>query len=341
MMPLDRNESYWLLDDELVEAARACGAREFSTYPDYGELKSALAAYAGVGKDQVLVAPGSDAAIEHIARAYAGGGGEALLPVPTFYGYESILDRVGAKTIAIPYEERDGRFAFPLAKTVKALESGSAKVLFLCHPNNPLGCPLSAQDISELAAAARGSKTLVVSDEAYFEFSSGATFLPRLAELPNLIITRTLSKAFGLSGARVGYAIAAPDIIKKVEKLMLPWPVAHASVLSALALLARTDKVKARREIVIKERGNFIKKLQSLPGVAAYPSETNFVLMRASGAERVRDALLTQGIRVALGEPMSRFPEAKTLLKDTLRIAVPSPADSVAVLDILRRLFTK
>jgi len=339
-MPLDRNESYWLLDEELVGSVRAPEARELSTYPDYSELKGALAAYAGVTKEQLLITPGSDAAIEHIARAYAGAGGEAVLPVPTFYGYESILERVGAKVVPITYEEQDGRFIFPLAKTLEALASGFAKVLFLCHPNNPLGCPLSDEDISALVAAARESETLIVSDEAYFEFSHGTTFLPYLAELPNLVVIRTLSKAFALSGARIGYAIAAPEIITKLEKLMLPWSVAHLSVAAALALLERAGKVQARRDGVIAAREHFITTL-SASGVEAYLSETNFVLIRVKDAVRVRDTLLARGIRVALGEPMSHFPEAKTLLEGTLRIAVPAPDDLPDFIDVFSHLFTK
>lgn len=340
MLPLDRNESYWMLDDELVGVARAAGARDLSTYPDYGELKNALANYAGVTKEQMLVTSGSDAAIEHIARMYASGG-EVILPVPTFYGYETILDRVGAKIVPIVYEEQDGKFIFPLAKTIAALEKNSARVLFLCHPSNPLGCPLSKEDISTLVAAARKSAAIIVSDEAYFEFSSGTTFLPSLAELPNLIVIRTLSKAFALSGIRVGYAIAAPEIIKILEGRMRPWPVAHPSVTIALALLARTNQIKARRDVVIAAREHFIKKLQMIPGITAYPSETNFILIRLTNASQIRDTLFAQGIRVALGESMSRFPEAKNLLKNTLRIAIPSPNDLPVITNALARLFTK
>ncbi|MBU6214797.1 histidinol-phosphate aminotransferase family protein [Patescibacteria group bacterium] len=340
MIPLDRNESYWLLDDELLEAARGIGARELSTYPDYGELKSALARYADVAPEQILVTPGSDAAIEYIARAYAGSGGDVILPVPTFYGYESILDRVGSKIIPILYKEENGRFIFPITETINALAKSSAKVLFLCHPNNPLGCPLSQDDVSTLASALRGSNTIVVSDEAYFEFSSGASLLPHLAELPNLLIIRTLSKSFALSGARVGYIIADPDTIKKLEKLILPWPIAHPSAATALALLAQAEKVKRRRDRVIAELEHFREEMKQIPGVVVYPSETNFVLVRVPDAGRTREALLAQGIRVALGESMSRFPEAKKLLRDTLRIATPAPADRSAVIAAFSRLFT-
>ncbi|MBU6490727.1 histidinol-phosphate aminotransferase family protein [Patescibacteria group bacterium] len=339
MVPLDRNESYWLLDDELAGAVRAPSPNELSTYPDYDELKDALAKYSGVAPEQVLVTPGSDAAIEHVAHAYTSGGG-IILPVPTFYGYESILKRANAKITTILYEERNGRFVFPLSKTIETLASGSAKMLFLCHPNNPLGCPLSDEDISALVVAARGSETTLVCDEAYFEFSSGTTFLPYLAALPNLIIIRTLSKSFALSGARIGYMIAAPEIVKRVEQLMLPWPVAHPSVAAALALIARADEVRTRREVVIAARERFIQALHEIPGVTAYPSETNFVLVRIANANRVRDVFLAQGIRVALGESMSRFPGVQALLKNTLRIAVPAPDDSPLVIDILAHLFT-
>ena len=336
-MPLDRNESYWMLDKELVGAVAASGARELSTYPDYDELKGALAQYAGVAPENIVVTAGSVAAIEHVARTYASDGREVILPVPTFYCYESILDSVKAKMVPIAYEERDGHFIFPLAKTVEALANGRAKVLFLCHPNNPLGCPMSKGDIAAVVAAARGSDTLIVSDEAYFEFSSGTSFLPYLAELPNLIIIRTLSKAFALSGARVGYVIAMPKRVKEIEKIILPWPIAYPSITAALALLARREEVKARREVVISAREQFAKALQGLPGVTAYSSEANFVLIHLPNAARVRDALLTKGIRVAFGEPMSRFPEAKTLLKDTLRIAIPAPESEVSFIRALQQ----
>ncbi len=328
-----------MLDDEFVAAARAGEARElFSTYPEYGALREALARYAGVVPEQIFVTPGSDAAIEHIARAYVGGGGEALLPVPTFYGYESILARVGARVTPLTYTEQDGHFVFPLEETLVALAKGSAKVLFLCHPNNPLGSPLSATDMEALIAAARGSDTLIVSDEAYFEFSDGTTFLPYLSELPNLIVIRTLSKSFGLAGARVGYAIADPEIVKQLQRSLLPWPVTHPSVAAALVLLERADAVGERRAIVIEARDRFADALSNILGIVVYPSQTNFVLVRLPHAEQVRDGFAAQGIQVAPGEQMTQFPEAKKLLKDTLRIATPSPSDSPIVLGALAAL---
>jgi histidinol-phosphate aminotransferase len=340
-MPLDRNESYWLLDEDLAGVARSIGAVELSRYPDYAELKGAIASYAGCAKEQVLLTSGSVSAIEHIARAYGGDGGGVLLPVPTFYGYESILTNVRAQVTPIVYREREGRFIFPLEETVERLTSGSAKVLFLCHPNNPLGCPLTGAEVSALVKAARGGKTLVVADEAYFEFSSGLTFLPHLANVPNLVVIRTFSKSFAFSGGRVGYAIAAPEIVTHIEGLMVPWSVAHPSAVIALRLLARADDVAARRGLVIATRDHFIQELSMLPGVAAYPSETNFALIRVPDAGAAHTAFLSQGIRVALGESMSRFPEARALLKNTLRIAVPDPETEELCVKVLREVLDR
>jgi histidinol-phosphate aminotransferase len=165
--------------------------------------------------------------------------------------------------------------------------------------------------------------------------------LPELAHMPHLIIVRTLSKGFGLSGARIGYAIASPEIVAKLAERVLPWPIAHASAFAAVALLDRSSQVEARRSKVIAAREEFITSLRSIPGIVAYPSETNFVLVRVGDAVAVRDALLAKGIRVALGAPMSRFAPAQALLANTLRIAIPSPADMPVLMTALGELFTR
>lgn len=340
MIFLDRNESYWLLDQGLVEVASHVTERELSHYPDYAELETALAAYALVPKDHVLATPGSDAAIEHIARTYGFEGRPVLLPVPTFYGYESILERLGAKLVPVVYEMHNEEFVFPLEKTIDALRIHKPSILFLCNPNNPLGCPLSSNDVARLAAAARGSETLVVCDEAYFEYSLGNSFLQYLKELNNLIIIRTLSKAFGLAGARVGYVIATPARINALRAQLLPWPIAHGSVASSIALLKHSGIVAKRREKIMNYREQFAEELRQIAALRVYRSQTNFVLVRVPDATRVHNALIEKGIRVARGEPMSHVKEASHILKDTLRIAIPSPHDIPLVISAMSRILT-
>jgi histidinol-phosphate aminotransferase len=337
MIPLDRNENYWLLDDELLSACKQYGTDALATYPHYDQLRSALASYAGVDASSIILTPGSDAAIQELARAYAGGGKKALLPVPTFYGYESVLERVGAHVIPVAYGEEEGVFRFPIEETCRLLTAERPDVLFLCNPNNPLGSPIPDADLERLRVATLESETLLVVDEAYYEYS-GRTLIDTFNDSPNLVILRTMSKGFGIPGARIGYCIAHAEVKEMLGKLMLPWPVAHTSVYAALALLERVAAVSARREETIREREHFSDELKKLPGFVVHPSETNFLLIHVDDAAQIAAKLASHGVAVATGDWMSRYPEAKKLLDSTLRIATPSPTDREQVLDILRNI---
>jgi histidinol-phosphate aminotransferase len=325
-MPLDRNESYWLIDEELLTLCKSFDERVLSTYPDYDELKHALAAYAGVSPNQICITPGSDAAIETIARVLVGKGNKALLPVPTFYGYEAILKREGVDSIPVTYIEKNSTFVFPQKEFLATLADPEIKAAFICSPNNPLGIVISSDNTDEIVEHANKTSALLVSDEAYFEYS-GYTLLPHVHTLRNLIIVRTLSKGFGIPGARIGYCIASPEIISSIESHLLPWPIAHTSFFIATTLLRYESHVRERRELVIAERERFIQDLRAFSYLTIYPSETNFVLIRTDGAKELQDHLSDNGIRVVSGEGMSSFPDAKALLKYTIRIAIPSPND--------------
>ncbi len=338
-MPLDRNESYWLIDENLLEACKQFDISVLSTYPDYDELKIKIAKYAGVTPEEICLTPGSDAVIETIARVFVGKEGKALLPVPTFYGYEAILGRVGADMIPVTYTEEGGEFQFPHEEFRREIKSEEIKAAFLCSPNNPLGCTLGETQTKEVIDAVPSS-ALLVSDEAYFEYS-GYTLLPYLESRENLIIVRTLSKGFGIPGARIGYCIAKPDIIKQIEKELLPWPIAHTSFFVANTLLDREDQVRKRRELVIQQRARFIEALQQHKDIQVYPSETNFVLIRTPRAEELVKVFAENSIRVVLGEHMTQFPVAKGLLHSTIRMAIPSPEDQDTVDNLLQIYFTK
>jgi len=337
VIQLNKNESYWLLDEPLVAAAQSSSSEALSTYPSYEALRESLALYAGVTPEMVLITPGSDVGIENIVKVYGNTEKNVLLPVPTFYGYESILDRAGLETTPIFYTERDGNFIFPYEETIAALPG--AGILFLCNPNNPLGTLIPEDMLVHILENAQTHNVRVVSDEAYFEFSN-QTLLPFLKKYQNLLIVRTLSKGFGLSGARLGYVLGSPKDINQLAARMLPWPVAHTSVFAALALLARVDAVQKRIEVVKEERIHFRDALAALPGVMVYPSEANFVLVRVPNASEAMQAFANAGIQVALGSAMSRFPDAQKLLAETLRIAVPSPEDELEVVAILKSLLT-
>jgi len=335
-IPLQHNESYWLLDDKLVEAYRSCAGPEFSTYPDYSELRERTAAYAGVRAEQVVFGAGSDALIESLARRYAAEGKSALLPVPTFYGYERIFARAGLPIDPVLYSESNGELLFPVEETVKLLASGKSQVLFLCQPNNPLGCEIPDDMFTRVLDAAAANNVLVVSDEAYFEFS-GKTALKRLLSQP-LIIVRTFSKGFGLSGARLGYCIMREDDASSLTRSLLPWPVAHASVFAALRGLELQGELAARVRLVIEERERFRTLLNNRPGLHAYQSATNFLLVRVPDSARALSAFSDAGIHIADTSNMSSVPEARNLLRSTIRLSVPSPQDCSRVMAVFGTL---
>ena len=332
---LHQNECYWLLDEALVKVVKSgVDAAALSTYPDYTELKVALASYADTVPESVCVTAGSDSAISLLTELCIHKGQKIILPVPTFYGYERILARHGAEVMPTYYTEKDGKFEFPLKETLQAMTEGSA--VFLCHPKNPLGSIIEEAELEVLFDAAKNKNALIVLDEAYFEYG-GTTHVGRVNDQP-MVVLRTLSKAFGLSGSRIGYAISSPDIIRSMQKLQLPWPVAHTSANAALALLEQATKVAERREAVLSERKLFKDELSKISGLETFESATNFILVRTDHALEIAAGLKEQGIFVATTDFMTGFDMARELLASTLRIAIPSPEDREEVLDAIREV---
>ncbi|MDB5238469.1 MAG: histidinol-phosphate aminotransferase [Candidatus Kaiserbacteria bacterium] len=333
VIALQHNESYWLLDEVLLAAYSSVTTKEYSTYADYSEIAAALARYAGVQADQILVTPGSDAAIRVLAELYAKDGKRVLLPVPTFYGYERIFKTVGLAYDTVCYRENGGQFIFPTEATITCIQEGT-DVVFLCQPNNPLGSRIPQEDLDRILDAAQKKGTTVVIDEAYFEFAETSS-IGRLSRQP-LIILRTLSKAFGLAGARVGYCIARSDTVAALRERMLPWPVAHSSAYAALRGLEHIDHIRERVRAVIAQRDVFMAALRELPRITPYSSETNFILMRVPDSGSMQTTLSEQGIMVARGDVMSGIASAQDVLRNTIRASVPSAEHLGRVIECMK-----
>ncbi len=330
---LQHNESYWLLDDVLMKAYTADATAVFSRYPDYAELTELLAEYVGVIRENILVTSGSDAAVRLIAELEHESGNKVLLPVPSFYGYEKIFSQIGLDFDTVSFTEEMGVFTFPLDAARTLIQSGAYSALFICQPNNPLGSALSEETINTLITLCGNCGVRLIIDEAYFEFL-GRTSVSEISQ-QNIVILRTLSKSLGLAGARVGYVCANSAYLKLLSARMLPWSVAHPSVYAAVAGLRQIAHVRTRMEAVIHERAVFLGALRQVPGVHAYPSETNFILSRVDNAQNVAAALKEKGIDVALCSWMSNDTDARALLSDTIRMAVPSPSDRDRVIATL------
>lgn len=337
---LEHNESYWLPDKKLADAYRTPDTHTFSTYPAYDELRKAIGAYVGVAPESITIAAGSDAAIRTLVEHYAREGKRGLLPVPTFYGYERIISHAKLPCETVCYTEKDGAFIFPLEATLERMNLGKIDVLFLCQPNNPLGCEIPKDTFETLLDTAAKKNVVVVSDEAYFEFA-GLTARHRFEHQP-LVIVRTFSKGFGLSGARVGYTVADTGLADILNKALLPWPVAHPSVYAALRALELHAHAKERVGAVTAEREVFRASLMKIVGVErVYPSTANFLLVRLPNAENIAGVLKEEGVTVARPARLASDTAAKTLLTDTLRMSVPSPDDRERVLEALTQTLHK
>lgn len=333
---LDLNESYWLLDDQTLSQMRDLPRESLGIYPDYSLLIQDVASYARAPQASVCLAPGSDEAIRASVKLCTARGYRAAFVLPTFSGYERVLMEIPLAHDRLYYREVSGGFEFPYDEVQAAISSGAIQAIFLCEPNNPLGSALDPLRYSVLLDAARDHNVLVVVDEAYIDF--GGTSVQDRLGLQQLILLRTLSKAFGVPGIRVGYALSDPETTAALRSIIfgtLPWPIPGPSVHIARTALSFAPHIAMRRQEVISEGTRFAADLARISGMTVFPSVGNFFLSRHVRASEIAVSLSEQGILVGVGERKTWDPRSAALLKSTLRLAIPSPLDSARVIKAL------
>ena len=289
---LDQNES----PDDVPELIKVRVMQQlagvaWNRYPELSpaKLEGKLAAKHEWPTAGVVVANGSNTLIQALTIV-AGLGRKVITVAPTFAVYAAQARLLEARLIEVPL---GADFALPSSALLSAMAGGPG-VLFLANPAAPTGNLFSAAQVEELIAAG-ADQTLVVIDEAYAEFA-GADLVKLVARYPNAVILRTFSKAFGLAGARVGYALAHAEVAQEVRKALLPFSVNPWQVAVASVLLDEEDLVSARVQHVKDERARIVAALAEMPGVRPFPSEANFVLFRTSDPAGVYERLLAAGI---------------------------------------------
>lgn len=317
---LSDNTNLWGAPPAALRALRGLVGSELTRYPSaYAtELKEALAAYAGVDPACVVTGCGSDDVLDSAIRAFSAPGDRIAFCAPTF-AMIPIFARVnGIEPVALSMTEGWDVDA-------EALVRSGARIVYVCSPNNPTGTTASRSAIERVIAGTRG---LVILDEAYAEFA-GETHLDLAAAGGRVLVVRTLSKAFGLAGLRIGYAVGAPELVAEVEKSRGPYKVSLAAERAALAALREgqawvDEHVAAARAA----RERLAASLRTL-GLAPLPSRANFVLVPVPRAAAVARGMRERGVAV-------RAFEALPAVGDALRItAGPEPMMERA-LDALR-----
>lgn len=300
----------------VVSADDAYGVNE---YPDmsYRELTQAIAAYCDVPERAVVVGAGGDELISLLAQTYLDHGRTYTISDPTYLLFSITADATGATRNAVPCDEG---FAMDRERFLAA--AATADVTWVANPNNPTGEELPQDFLREVAASAGG---LVVIDEAYAEFAT-ASSLQWFADAPNVVVLRTLSKAFGLAGMRVGYLLAARDVVTNLEKLR---PVSSISVVSARLGARALGAAGRMRENVARLSADRHRLAQELSarGVPVIEGAANFVLARLDAATVERAQ--TRGLLLRTYGEGHR-------LDGWSRITVRSPAENARLLDAVR-----
>lgn len=294
-------------------------------YPDAAakELRAKLSEQLGVNIDQIVVGNGSDELITYLITAFGRSDTRIIYPTPTFSMYEILSRAAGVETRGVSLTET---FEIPVKELIALLKTDGTNIVFLSRPNNPTGNCFDEQAIIEIIDQ---DNTLVVLDEAYYEFSQ-ETFLPFLSQYPNLIILRTFSKAYGLAGLRIGYMIAHQEITTEIHKVRLPYNLNSFSQRAALKLLEYQTQAESRIKLIKKERDRIFEELSIFTGIRPYPTEANFVLFRPQAdADTVFERLLGEGILI-------RNLNTPGLLKNCLRVTAGTTEENDAFLAALK-----
>ncbi|MCG6493122.1 histidinol-phosphate transaminase [Kitasatospora sp. A2-31] len=328
---LNTNENPYQLPEELVAriAERVAeAARSLNRYPDRDavELREGLAAYLTrttghpVAREQVWAANGSNEIIQQLLQTFGGPGRTALGFEPSYSMHALISRGTGTGWISGPRSED---FTVDVAAAEAAIAEHRPNVVFVCSPNNPTGTAVAAETVLRLYEAAQAARpSLVVVDEAYVEFSHRDSLLPLLAGRPNLVVTRTMSKAFGAAGLRLGYLAADPAVVDAVQLVRLPYHLSAVTQATALACLEHTDTLLGYVGRLKTERDRLVDALRGL-GLEVTDSDANFVQFgRFDDTHAVWQAILDRGVLVRdNGVP------------GWLRVTAGTPAENDAFLD--------
>ena len=324
MVKLDAMENPYPLPEPLRrELAERLARVELNRYPEPTgrKVRELLARKMDVPPGmELLLGNGSDDLIQMVSFALARPGAVMMYPGPTFVMYAMNATLSGMKAVPVPLRED---YTFDRDEFLAQLRAHRPALVYIAYPNNPTGVLYPEADVLAILRAAEG---LVVLDEAYHAFAQ-KTFMPRLAEFPNLVVLRTVSK-LGLAGIRLGYLAGRPEWIAQFDKVGQAYNVNELTQAAALFALEHLDVLEGQAAAIRSERAGLRASLAALPGVTVFPSEANFFLVRVSDADRAYEALLRQGVLVKnLNGPA---------LANCLRITVGTPEENRILLTAMR-----
>ena len=285
-------------------------------YPDPQQrsVKSLLSEIKNIPENNILLGNGSDEVLDLIFRAFCEPNQDNIITLPPTYGMYSVLANINA--IEIKSVQLDEYFQ-PKVDEILEVSNDNSKLLFLCSPNNPTGNSFEAKSIEELIKKFQG---IVVIDEAYIDFSNEESWISKLSEFPNLIVTQTLSKAYGMAGIRLGICYASSEIISVLNRIKPPYNVNELTQQRAILQLKLNDLTKKQVADILTERKNLINQLNTVSYISKiYPTDANFVLVEVDDATKRYNQLIEKGIVI---RNRTTQPGCENCLRLTVGIAI-------------------
>ena len=301
---------------------------EINRYPNnkHIDLKQTLLELNQLSNGQIVLGNGTDEILDLIMRVFCDPGSDKIITIPPTYGmYDVIAKTNNVENIKVPLKSN---FTLNLEELKKSF-SEKTKLLFLCSPNNPTGNSFSRKDLIDLIESFNG---VVVIDEAYIDFSSNSSLVSLINKYNNLIVTQTMSKAFGMAGIRLGMGFSNNKIVNYINKIKPPYNINLLTEKRALKELKNIDTIKTNIKIILEERNKLIDSLNELSFIIkVYPSDSNFILIKVDDADLRYKQLIEKGI-------VLRNRSKELLCDNCLRITIGTPYENELLIKNFKEL---
>lgn len=300
----------------------------YNRYPDPQQIKvkQKLAEIKHIDVNQILLGNGSDEVLDLIFRVFCEPNMDNIITLPPTYGMYSVLANLNAIEIKEVYLSNDFQ---PQVETILNTQNDRSKLLLLCSPNNPTANSFDNRLVEQLIKSFKG---VVIIDEAYIDFSTQESWLKRLNDFPNLIITQTMSKAYGLAGIRLGVCYASKEIIAVLNKIKPPYNINQLTQEKALKKLDEIDMVSNEVMRILSERQQLISQLESISFInRVFPSDSNFLLVKVDNADKRYKELINNGIVV-------RNRTNQPLCNNCLRLTIGTPDENKKLITTLKQI---
>ncbi|MDR2887017.1 MAG: histidinol-phosphate transaminase, partial [Bacteroidales bacterium] len=296
-------------------------------YPDPYQrtLKKAISELKNIPEENIFLGNGSDEIIDLYFRVFCRHGIDRTLVFPPTYGMYEVSAAINdSAVIKLPLNKS---FQIDMPNAIHLLDSENLKLIFICSPNNPTGNSMNRDDIETILAK---SKSVVVIDEAYIDFSDKPSLARLIEKYPNLVVMQTFSKAMGLASVRVGIAFMSSEIIQYFNKVKPPYNISQINQKAALARIGATHSVEKEIAAIKNEKLKLTGELSKLSIIEEiYPSDTNFFLAKVKDADRIYSELIKHGIVVR---------NRNSVVKNCIRITVGKPSENSKLLKAIKTI---